>query len=171
MSGRYGPKFELFCKLVLKIKTNNNHIVIFVQSYIMNTFEIKYQGNLRTTATHLDSGSEISTDAPKDNHGLGETFSPTDMVCSALASCILTIMAIAVEKNDVDIKNTTAIVKKTMGNNPRRIVKIEIDLTFPKEYDSKTRTILERAAHNCPVHHTLSESVEKNISFKYLSLA
>ena len=137
----------------------------------MNTFEIKYQGNLRTTATHLDSGSEISTDAPKDNYGLGETFSPTDMVCSALASCILTIMAIAVEKNDVDIKNTTAIVKKTMGNKPRRIVKIEIDLIFPEEYDSKTRTILERAAHNCPVHHTLSERVEKNISFKYLSLA
>ena len=137
----------------------------------MNTFEIRYQGDLRTTATHLDSGSEISTDAPKDNHGLGETFSPTDIVCSALASCILTIMAIAVEKNDIDIKNTIAIVKKTMGNNPRRIVKIEIDLTFPKEYDSKIRTILERAAHNCPVHHTLSERVEKNISFKYLSLA
>ena len=136
----------------------------------MNTFEIKYKGHLRTTATHLDSGSEISTDAPKDNHGLGKTFSPTDMVCSALASCILTIMAIAVEKNDVDIKNTTAIVKKTMGNNPRRIVKIEIYLTFPKEYDSKTRTILERAAHNCPVHHSLSERVEKKISFKYLSL-
>jgi len=135
----------------------------------MNTFEIRYQGDLRTIATHLDSGSEISTDAPKDNHGLGETFSPTDMVCSALASCILTVMAIAVEKNDVDIKNTTAIVKKTMGNNPRRIVKIEIDLIFPKEYDSKTRTILERAAHNCPVHHSLSERIEKDISFTYLS--
>jgi|TARA_B110000116_G_C16617630_1_gene482307 putative redox protein len=135
----------------------------------MNTFEIKYQGNLRTTATHLDSGSKITTDAPKDNHGLGESFSPTDMVCSALASCILTIMAIAVEKNDIDIKNTTAIVKKTMGNNPRRITKIEIELAFPKDYDSKTKIILERAAHNCPVHHTLSETVEKNISFKYLS--
>ena len=135
----------------------------------MNTFEVKYQGNLRTTATHLDSGSEISTDAPKDNHGLGESFSPTDMVCSALASCILTIMAIAVEKNDIDIKNTTAIVKKTMGNNPRRITKIEIELAFPKDYDSKTKIILERAAHNCPVHHTLSETVEKYISFKYLS--
>jgi len=135
----------------------------------MNTFEIRYQGDLRTIATHLDSGSEISTDAPKDNHGLGETFSPTDIVCSALASCILTVMAIAVEKNDVDIKNTTAIVKKTMGNNPRRIVKIEIDLIFPKEYDSKTRTILERAAHNCPVHHSLSERIEKDISFTYLS--
>ena len=135
----------------------------------MNTLEIKYQGDLRTTATHLDSGSEISTDAPKDNHGLGETFSPTDMVCSALASCILTIMAIAVEKNDVDIKNTTAIVKKTMGNNPRRIVKIEINLTFPKEYDSKTKTILEKAANNCPVHYSLSEKVEKDISFTYIN--
>ena len=135
----------------------------------MNTFEIKYKGNLRTTAIHLDSGSEISTDAPKDNHGLGETFSPTDMVCTALASCILTIMAIAVERDDIDIKGTTAVVKKTMGKNPRRISKIDIDLTFPREYDQKTKTILERAAYNCPVHHTLSENVEKNISFNYLS--
>ena len=135
----------------------------------MNTFEIKYKGDLRTTAIHLDSGSEISTDAPKDNHGLGETFSPTDMVCTALASCILTIMAIAVEKDNIDIKGTTAVVKKTMGTNPRRIAKIDIVLTFPREYDQKTKTILERAAYNCPVHHTLSETVEKNISFNYLS--
>ena len=134
----------------------------------MNTFKIKYLGNLRTSAIHLDSGSNISTDAPKDNHGLGETFSPTDMVCTALASCILTIMAIAVEKNDIDIKNTQAIVKKTMGNKPRRIAKIEIDIKFPKEYDVKTKTILERAAYNCPVHHSLSESVEKKINFTYL---
>ena len=133
----------------------------------MNKFEIKYQGNLRTIATHLDSGSEIRTDAPKDNHGLGQTFSPTDMVCSALASCILTIMAIAVEKNNVDIKGTKAMVKKTMGNNPRRIAKIQIDIFFPKEYYSKTKTILEKAAYNCPVHHTLSKTVEKNISFTY----
>ena len=135
----------------------------------MNTFEIKYKGDLRTTAIHLDSGSEINTDAPKDNHGLGETFSPTDMVCTALASCILTIMAIAVERDDIDIKGTTAVVKKTMGKNPRRISKIDIDLTFPREYDQKTKTILERAAYNCPVHHTLSDTVEKNISLTYLS--
>ena len=133
----------------------------------MNSFEIKYQGNLRTTATHLDSGSEISTDAPKDNHGLGETFSPTDMVCSALASCILTIMAIAVEKNGISIKGAKAIVKKTMGINPRRISKIDIELTFTKDYDERTKVILERAAHNCPVHHTLSDEVEKNINFIY----
>ena len=135
----------------------------------MNTFEIKYKGDLRTTAIHIDSGSEISTDAPKDNHGLGETFSPTDMVCTALASCLLTIMAIAVDKDNVDIKGTTAVVKKTMGIKPRRISKIDIDLTFPREYDQKTKTILERAANNCPVHHTLSETVEKNISFTYPS--
>jgi uncharacterized OsmC-like protein len=133
----------------------------------MNSFEIKYQGNLRTTATHLDSGSEISTDAPKDNHGLGETFSPTDMVCSALASCILTIMAIAVEKNGEDIKGAKAMVKKTMGINPRRISKIDIELSFPRDYDERTKVILERAAHNCPVHHTLSDEVEKNINFIY----
>ena len=133
----------------------------------MNTFEIEYTGDLRTTAIHLDSGSEIITDAPKDNHGLGENFSPTDMVCTALASCILTIMAIAVEKENIDIKGTNAIVKKTMGINPRRITKIDIDLTFPREYDRKTKTILERAAFNCPVHHTISKSVEKNISFTY----
>ena len=133
----------------------------------MNTFEIKYLGELRTSAIHLDSGSTINTDAPKDNHGLGETFSPTDMICSALASCILTIMAIAVEKNNVNIKNTKAIVKKTMTNNPRRIDKIEINLLFPENYDSKTKIILERAAYNCPVHHSLSEKIEKKITFSY----
>ena len=133
----------------------------------MNTFEIKYQGNLRTSAVHLDSGSEIKTDAPKDNHGLGEAFSPTDLVCSALASCILTIMAIAVEKNGINIKGTYAMVKKTMANHPRRISKIDIELTFPMDYDDKTKVILERAAHNCPVHHTLSNEVEKNINFIY----
>ena len=135
----------------------------------MNTFEIKYLGGLRTSSTHIDSRSVIYTDAPKDNHGLGEAFSPTDMVCSALASCILTIMAIAVEKNGIDIKDTIATVKKTMGNNPRRITQIDVDLTFPKKYDSKTKIILERAAYNCPVHHTLSKNVDKNISFKYLN--
>ena len=134
----------------------------------MNTFEVEYDGNLRTTAIHLDSGSKINTDAPKDNHGLGEKFSPTDMLCSSLASCILTIMAIAVEKNGIDIKNTFATVKKTMASNPRRISKIDIDLVFPRDYDSKIKTILERAAKNCPVHHSLSEKIEKNFSFKYL---
>ena len=135
----------------------------------MNNFKIEYNGKLRTTATHLDSGAEIITDAPKDNHGKGESFSPTDMICSAYASCILTIMAIAVEKNNISIKNTLAIVK-TMGYNPRRIIKIEIDLTFPKEYDYKTKSILERAAFNCPIHHSLSEKIEKKNNATYLKV-
>ena len=134
----------------------------------MNKFEVKYQGDLRTIVTHLDSGAKIRTDAPKDNHGLGEAFSPTDLLCSSLASCILTIMAIAVEKKGIDIKDATAIVRKTMLNNPRRISKIDIILTFPQQYDSKIKTILERAAYNCPVHHAISKNVEKNIFFKYL---
>tara|TARA_B100000674_G_C37553469_1_gene783975 strand:- start:54 stop:461 length:408 start_codon:yes stop_codon:yes gene_type:complete len=134
----------------------------------MNNFKVKYKGNLRTEIIHLDSGSVIITDAPKDNHGLGESFSPTDMLCSSLASCILTIMAIAVEKNGVDISDTTAIVTKEMTTNPRRIAKIDIKLTFKRKYDLKTKAILERAAFNCPVHHSLSENIEKNITFNYL---
>ena len=129
----------------------------------MNSFEIKYKGNLRTTAKHIESGSIIDTDAPKDNHGRGQNFSPTDMLCSSLASCILTIMAISVAKQDIDIKGVTAIVKKKMLDKPRRIAKIEIDFIFPKQYDTKIKTILERAAHNCPVHRALSKSVEKHI--------
>ena len=133
----------------------------------MNSYEIKYDGNFRTNATHLDSGTIINTDAPKDNHGLGESFSPTDLVCTALASCILTIMAIAVEKNGVDIKGTVVNVKKTMQSNPRRIAQIDVEIKFPKNYDKKTKVILERSAFNCPVHQSLSKDMKKNISFSY----
>ena len=77
-------------------------------------------------------------------------------------------MAIAVEKKDINIKDTIAVVKKTMANNPRRIAKIEIEFTFPKDYDVKTKTILERAAYNCPVHHSISENVDKHFHFNYL---
>ena len=133
----------------------------------MNMFEIKYDGALRTTAKHLDSGNIINTDAPKDNHGLGECFSPTDLLCTALASCILTIMAIAVEKNGISIKGTKAKVSKTMSNEPRMISKINVVINFPSDYDQKTKTILERSAYNCPVHKSLSKEVEKKIEFIY----
>tara|TARA_B110000196_G_C21041882_1_gene612881 strand:- start:399 stop:806 length:408 start_codon:yes stop_codon:yes gene_type:complete len=133
----------------------------------MNSFEIEYTGNLRTAAKHLDSGEIIFTDAPKDNHGLGKSFSPTDMVCSALASCMLTIMAIAVEKSGVNIKGTKVVAKKTMGSNPRMISQIDIAITFPRNYDQKIRTILERSALNCPVHRSLSDEVIKDVSFNY----
>ena len=133
----------------------------------MNKFEITYEGNLRTKAIHLESGSSIDTDAPKDNQGLGEKFSPTDLVCASLASCMLTIMGIAIQKYDIDLKGTTASVKKTMGQEPRMISEIEIIINFPTSYDSKIKIILERSANNCPVHKGLSEKIEKNIKFIY----
>ena len=133
----------------------------------MNSFEIKYDGSFRTTATHLDSGEIIHTDAPKDNNGLGECFSPTDLICTSLASCMLTIMAIAVKKHHIEIKGTKASVKKTMNPDPRMIAQIDVDIVFPETYEKKITTILERSALSCPVHMSLSEKVIKNITFTY----
>ena len=133
----------------------------------MNSFEIKYNGNLRTSAKHLESGTIITTDAPKDNHGLGECFSPTDLLCISLASCMLTIMGIALKKYNIDIKNTTATVKKTMSAEPRMISKIDTIIKFPSNYPDKIKKILERAALNCPVHQSLSDKIKKNITFTY----
>ena len=133
----------------------------------MNKFAITYEGDLRTSAVHLESGSKIDTDAPKDNQGLGEKFSPTDLVCTSLASCMLTIMGIAMQKHNIDLKGTTASVKKTMGTEPRMISEIEITINFPTSYEDKIKTILERSAHNCPVHRSLSEKIKKTINFIY----
>ena len=133
----------------------------------MNSFEIKYTGNLRTSAKHLDSNTIIHTDAPKDNHGIGESFSPTDLVCTSLASCMLTIMAIAMKKHDINIKGTKAMVVKTMGTEPRMISQIDIKIKFPQDYDIKIKKLLERAALNCPVHKSLSDKIQKNIEFIY----
>tara|TARA_B110000263_G_C15151866_1_gene438274 strand:+ start:437 stop:841 length:405 start_codon:yes stop_codon:yes gene_type:complete len=134
----------------------------------MNSFEIKYNGNLRTSAKHLESGEIINTDAPKDNHGLGECFSPTDLVCVSLASCMLTIMAISMEKHNIELLRTKASVKKTMQSDPRMISQIDIEIIFPENYNIKIKTILERSALNCPVHQSLSEKVKKKITFTYL---
>ena len=133
----------------------------------MNKFEITYDGNLRTSAIHLESGSKINTDAPKDNQGLGQKFSPTDLVCVSLASCMLTIMGIAMQKYNIDLQGTTASVKKTMGVEPRMISQIDITIKFTISFDEKIKTILERSAHNCPVHKSLSADIKKNITFIY----
>ena len=133
----------------------------------MDKFEITYDGNLRTSAEHLDSGSIINTDAPKDNQGLGEKFSPTDLVCVSLASCMLTIMGIAMQKYNIDLQGTTASVKKTMGTEPRMISQIDITIKFNASFNEKVKTILERSALNCPVHKSLSNDIKKNINFIY----
>ena len=127
--------------------------------------KVKYIGELRTQCTHIASDSFIITDAPVDNHGKGEAFSPTDTVATALASCLLTIMGIKAKQLKIDIRDTTAEVKKIMGENPRRIDSIKISVYFKKVFDKKIRKILEKAALTCPVYYSLNSSLNKEIQF------
>ena len=127
----------------------------------MSTSKIIYKNNLRTEAQHIASGQKIITDAPLDNNGKGEAFSPTDLVATALASCMITIMAIAAEKNGINISETSASVKKIMGTNPRTISDIVIEIKMSKDLALKDRKRLEKAALACPVHKSLHPNMNK----------
>ena len=129
------------------------------------TSAVEYLGNLRTTATHLASEKTIITDAPLDNHGKGEAFSPTDLVATALASCLITIMGIKARDLAIDITGTKAEITKIMGTQPRRIVEIKIDVIFPTSFDEKTKIILEKAALTCPIANSLHPDLNQNIRF------
>lgn len=131
------------------------------------TSKITYLGDLRTSSVHIQSGTEIITDAPIDNHGRGEAFSPTDLVANALGSCIMTIMAIKAQDLDVDLTNTTIDVTKIMQSDPRRISKIVIIMNMSVATTSKNQTILERVAKNCPVLLSLNPLIEKEITFNW----
>ena len=132
------------------------------------TANIKYEGNLRCTCTHLESGTEILTDAPRDNHGNGEAFSPTDLVATALASCIVTTMAIKCRQMNLSIDGMTAEVKKIMASEPRRISQIDIVLHMPDHpYTDKEKKILEHTALTCPVAVSLSADLIKSITFDW----
>jgi uncharacterized OsmC-like protein len=131
----------------------------------MPTSTVQYLGDLRTESTHLASGSAILTDAPIDNHGKGEAFSPTDMVANSLATCMLTVMSIKAQEMGIELKGSTAEVTKTMGVDPRRIVKIEVHFTLTHAADERTKLILERIAHTCPVQHSLHPNIERVITF------
>ena len=133
----------------------------------MTTSVVYYSGDLRTESEHLQSGNKIITDAPIDNEGKGEGFSPTDLVATSLANCMLTIMGIVARQHKVNIDGTRADVEKIMGTEPRRITEIQIEFYFPGNYDSKTKTILEKAALNCPVAKSLVESLQQSIGFNY----
>lgn len=133
------------------------------------TSKVVYQGNLRTEAEHLQSGRKMITDAPVDNHGKGEAFSPTDTVATALATCMLTVMGIKAEEMEIELKGTKAEVTKIMAENPRRISKIEVNLNFPKIYSEKQTKILENTARTCPVLQSLHPEIEKIITFNYSS--
>ncbi|MBD1394132.1 OsmC family protein [Mucilaginibacter glaciei] len=131
----------------------------------MATIETKYLGGLRTEATHLQSGTKIITDAPVDNHGKGEAFSPTDLMSASLASCMLTIMGIAANSHGINIDNTECSVTKIMAADPRRVGEIVINFRFPQKYSEKEQKILERAALTCPVHVSLNENLKKTVDF------
>lgn len=131
------------------------------------TSKVNYLGDLRTECTHLQSGNTFITDAPLDNNGKGEAFSPTDTVATGLASCMLTVMGIKARDLGVDMKDTIASVTKVMGTDPRRIVKIEVTFELPFSADQKTRQILERTANTCPVLYSLHPDIEKVIVFNW----
>ena len=129
------------------------------------TSKVTYLGNLRTSSTHLQSNQSIINDAPVDNHGKGEAFSPTDLLANSLATCMFTIMGIKAAEMDVDIENSTAEVTKIMQASPRKIAEIKIDFTMNVAADEKTKAILERVAFSCPVYLSLNPDIVKTISF------
>ncbi|MDT0650770.1 OsmC family protein [Autumnicola edwardsiae] len=131
------------------------------------TSKVTYKGGLRTEAEHLKSGSKIISDAPIDNHGKGEAFSPTDTVATALASCMLTVMGIKAEEMDLDLSGTNASVTKVMAAEPRRISRIDVVVEFQRDLPEKQKKILENTAKTCPVLNSLHTDIEKNISFRY----
>jgi len=128
---------------------------------------VTYEGELRTKSIHLASKDSFITDAPIDNNGKGEAFSPTDTVASALASCILTIMGIKAKDLDIDLNGTKAQVTKVMASEPRRIEEIKIEIIIKRSFDSKIQTLLERAARNCPVAKSLHPDLRQNITFNW----
>ena len=133
------------------------------------TSKVNYLGDLRTSAIHIASAKNIITDAPIDNQGKGEAFSPTDTVATALASCLLTIMGIKARDLNIDIKNTTAEVCKVMESNPRRISEIQVTVNFTKSYDQRIKKILEKSALACPVSNSLHPDLKQNILFNWPS--
>ena len=127
--------------------------------------KVKYIGNLRTEAEHLGSGKTIITDAPIDNQGKGEAFSPTDLVATALASCMMTIMGIVANRDGIELEGTIAEVEKIMANNPRRINEIKIKIIFNQQLNPDEKDKLERAAKTCPVSGSLSENLKETVEF------
>lgn len=133
------------------------------------TSKIIYNGELRTTATHLQSGTVIETDAPRDNQGMGERFSPTDLLATSLASCMLTIMGIAARTHNIRMEDTECTIEKIMAANPRRVSEIVADLYMKgqSEYSEKERAILEHAALTCPVYLSLNADLKKTVTFHW----
>jgi uncharacterized OsmC-like protein len=135
----------------------------------MATIKTNYLGNLRTEAEHLQSGAKIITDAPTDNHGRGEAFSPTDLFAASYASCALTIIGIATQTHGFNIDGAVVETTKVMGENPRRVVELIVNFTFPhSNYSDKERKVIEGAIKGCPVVNSLPKELKitRTLSFK-----
>ncbi len=132
------------------------------------TSKVTYTGNLRTTCVHVKSGSQYITDAPTDNHGMGQSFSPTDTVATGLATCMLTVMGIKARGLDVELANSSAEVTKHMAADPRRISRIDVVLQLPAAVSEKNRKILEHTAITCPVNQSLHPDIERVITYNWV---
>lgn len=134
----------------------------------MKTSHVSYLGNLSTKCTHLLSGSTIITDAPLDNEGNGANFSPTDLLATSLATCMLTVMGISAKNHGFTFEDAEADVLKTMGTNPRRVIKIQIQVRIPdKGYSESQRKILRNAAMTCPVAMSVHPDIKQDVSFSF----
>ncbi|WP_442590098.1 OsmC family protein [Pedobacter sp. AW31-3R] len=134
----------------------------------MATSKITYNGGLRTSSVHERSGNEIITDAPVDNKGKGEAFSPTDLLATSLGNCMLTIVGIAAAEHGFSIEGTTCEITKIMAENPRRVSEIIATFQFPDQnYSEKDKKIIERSALTCPVYYSLHPDIQKTITFNY----
>lgn len=131
----------------------------------MATVETTYVGDLRTENIHVQSGTKILTDAPTDNQGKGEAFSPTDLLAVALGTCMLTTIAIKTRNDGINIDDAKCSVTKVMSSNPRRVAEIQIKLNFPKRYTEKEQKLLEEIALTCPVYLSLHPDLKKTVDF------
>ena len=131
--------------------------------------DVLYEGDLHCTAIHTPSGDRLRTDAPPDNRGLGEHFSPTDLMAASMGTCVLTVMGIVARDRDIDMRGARAAVHKHMVDLPRRhIAKLTVEVTLPARLGDKERLVLERAGHACPVHNSLAPETEVVLSFVYV---
>ncbi|MEO6901974.1 MAG: OsmC family protein [Bacteroidia bacterium] len=134
----------------------------------MKTSKIVYNGKLRTEASHLKSGNQLITDAPVDNNGKGEAFSPTDLLATSLGCCMVTIMGIVAENNNINIDGTAIEITKVMDSSPRRVSEIIVEFTMPKSnFSDKEKKLLENAALTCPVAKSLSAELKQTVTFNY----
>ena len=134
----------------------------------MATATIIYLGDLRTEATHVQSGNKIVTDPPVDNRGRGEAFSPTDLLATSLGTCMITIMGITAKEQNFSIDGTTCTITKIMAAEPRRVSEIHAVINFPFSFSDEIKSILEHAANTCPVVYSIHPDIKKVITFNYL---